>query len=162
MYGGTIPVAVAPRSYSDRVMLVGDAAGQVKPFSGGGIYTGLVAAKYCAQTAIKCLLSGIFKSEYMSNYEKNWRSHIGSELLRSSLIRRFGLSLTDDEMSKIISVLQKPNIQNIVVETADIDYPSKAILRLAKEVPEILPLIGVGARHPLAMLSLLRAYFIKA
>ena len=31
-------------------LLAGDAAGQVKPFSGGGIYTGLVAARHAAAT----------------------------------------------------------------------------------------------------------------
>ena len=45
MYGGIIPVVTVARSYDNGVMLVGDAAGQVKPFSGGGIYTGLVAAQ---------------------------------------------------------------------------------------------------------------------
>src|SRR6202521_2837870 len=50
MYGGTIPLTFAPRSYEDNVLLVGDAAGQVKPFSGGGIYTSLVAAPHPSPT----------------------------------------------------------------------------------------------------------------
>jgi len=49
MYGGTIPLEFAPRSYGEGVLLVGDAAGQVKPFSGGGIYTSLVAARNAAR-----------------------------------------------------------------------------------------------------------------
>src|SRR5439155_17497595 len=48
LYGGTIPLDFAPRSYAGNVLLVGDAAGQVKPFSGGGIYTGLVAARHAS------------------------------------------------------------------------------------------------------------------
>ena len=49
-YGGTIPLDFAPRSYADNILLAGDAAGQVKPFSGGGIYTGLVGARHASAT----------------------------------------------------------------------------------------------------------------
>src|SRR5207244_2671113 len=57
LYGGTIPLDFAPRSYADNVLLVGDAAGQVKPFSGGGIYTGLVAARQAAAAVLRAFVN---------------------------------------------------------------------------------------------------------
>ncbi|MFB0556618.1 MAG: geranylgeranyl reductase family protein, partial [Dehalococcoidia bacterium] len=41
---GTIPLGTLLRTYSDRIIVVGDAAGQVKPTTGGGIYYGLLCA----------------------------------------------------------------------------------------------------------------------
>ncbi|GAH60574.1 unnamed protein product, partial [marine sediment metagenome] len=49
---GTIPLGTLPRTYSDRMIVVGDAAGQVKPTTGGGIYYGLL----CADIAANCLV----------------------------------------------------------------------------------------------------------
>ncbi|MFQ6019752.1 MAG: geranylgeranyl reductase family protein, partial [Dehalococcoidia bacterium] len=93
MYGGTIPTGFAPRTYADNVMLVGDAAGQVKPLSGGGIYTGLVAAGHCAGVAVAALASDDLSAAALRSYEVAWRREIGHELARSASIRRFGLAL---------------------------------------------------------------------
>lgn len=40
-----IPLGTLPRTYGDRILVIGDAAGQVKPTTGGGIYFGHLGAK---------------------------------------------------------------------------------------------------------------------
>ena len=50
-FGGTIPLGPLKKTVDDHVMLVGDAAAQVKPTSGGGIYPGLLCATQCAIVA---------------------------------------------------------------------------------------------------------------
>jgi flavin-dependent dehydrogenase len=42
---GMIPIGPAERTVTDGVLIVGDAAGQAKPTSGGGIYTGMLCGK---------------------------------------------------------------------------------------------------------------------
>jgi len=137
MYGGTIPTAFAARTYGDNVMLVGDAAGQVKPFSGGGIYTSLVAARYCAETAIAALAADDVSAAALRSYEVAWRRDIGRELAKSASIRRFGLALSDGDLDRIVGALANRGLQGIASRYGDIDYPSRVVLRLARALPAL-------------------------
>ena len=56
-YGG-IPLKPLPRTYGQRLVVVGDAAGQVKPTTGGGIYYGLLCADIAAGTLHRALEKG--------------------------------------------------------------------------------------------------------
>jgi geranylgeranyl reductase family protein len=158
MYGGTIPLEFAPRSYADNVLLAGDAAGQVKPFSGGGIYTSLVAARHAAAAAARALGSGDLSARGLAAYEKNWKREIGRELLRSLRIRRFGLTLTEDEIERIVRALRGRGLQDLAARYGDIDYPSRVLLRIARSAPALAMLALLTARKPAATWNLLRAH----
>ncbi|HXG35771.1 MAG TPA: NAD(P)/FAD-dependent oxidoreductase [Dehalococcoidia bacterium] len=157
MYGGPIPTSFAPRSFADSLLLVGDAAGQVKPFSGGGIYTSLVAARLCAETAAAALERNDLSASFLSRYEKAWMRAIGRELRRSLGIRRFGLSLSDADVDRLVGLLRSPRLQAIAARHGDIDYPSRSLLRISRALPALGPLLGISARRPLLSLQLLRA-----
>jgi len=157
MYGGTIPLEFAPRSYDDNVLLVGDAAGQVKPFSGGGIYTSLVAARHAAAVAAEALEANDLSAARLSAYEKRWKREIGRELLRSLRIRRFGLSLSEADLERVVRALQDKGLQDLAARYGDIDYPSRVLLRLARSAPALAMLAQVTLRRPLATWDLLRA-----
>jgi len=45
-----LPLAPIDRTYAERVLVLGDAAGLVKPTTGGGIYYGLLSARLAAET----------------------------------------------------------------------------------------------------------------
>ena len=158
MYGGTIPTAFAPRTYGDNVMLVGDAAGQVKPVSGGGIYTGLVAARHCAATAVAALAADDLSAAALASYEVAWRQDIGRELAKSASIRRFGLALSDADVDRIVRALGNRGLQAIASQLGDIDYPSRVILRLARALPALGTLGWISLRRPLASMQLLKAH----
>ncbi len=157
-YGGTIPLEFAPRTYADNALLVGDAAGQVKPFSGGGIYTSLVAARHASTVALAALESDDLSAAFLARYQRRWKGEIGRELTRSFHIRRFGLALGDSEVDRIVAALRSRNLQDLAARHGDIDYPSRAILRLARSLPAVLTLARLALRRPLASLKLLRAH----
>ena len=158
MYGGTIPLEFAPRSYGDNVLLVGDAAGQVKPFSGGGIYTSLVAARHAAETAAAAMEAGDLSAGQLSVYEKRWKREIGRELLRSGRVRRFGLSLSEDEVEHVVRALRSKGLQSLAARYGDIDYPSRVLLRIARSAPALAMLAWVTVRKPAATWNLVRAH----
>ena len=63
---GVIPIGFPLRTFADRTMLVGDAAGQAKPLSGGGLYTGMTAARIAAEVALAALKEGDLSAERLS------------------------------------------------------------------------------------------------
>jgi geranylgeranyl reductase family protein len=158
MYGGTIPLEFAPRSYGDNVLLAGDAAGQVKPFSGGGIYTSLVAARHAAETAASALEADDVSAKRLAAYEKGWKREIGRELVRSLRIRRFGLSLSEDEVERVVRALRSDGLQSLAARYGDIDYPSRVLLRIARSAPALAMLASVTVRKPAATWNLVRAH----
>jgi digeranylgeranylglycerophospholipid reductase len=158
MYGGTIPLTFAPRSFDDNVLLVGDAAGQVKPFSGGGIYTSLVAARHASATVEKAFASGDFSAKLLASYERGWQREIGRELRKSWHLRHFGLALSDSQVDRVVRALRGPKLQALAATHADIDYPSRVLLRLARSLPAMATLGWVTARRPRAALNLVRAH----
>jgi len=66
---GGIPIGVAARTFSDGVLICGDAAGQVKPTSGGGVYTGAVCAKIAGEVAAKAAFENDTSQSRLEEYE---------------------------------------------------------------------------------------------
>ncbi len=78
---GLIPIGPPETVSSGRVFLVGDAAGQNKPFTGGGILYGMTAADCAARTIDPS------RPETVSAYEQAWRSELAAEIRLGKLIR---------------------------------------------------------------------------
>ena len=57
---GTLPLGVMKRTYKNRTLFVGDAAGFPKPTSGGGIYTGIRSARHAAAVAARACEQGMY------------------------------------------------------------------------------------------------------
>lgn len=64
------------RTYTDRLLVSGDAAGLVIPFEGGGIYYARRSAELAAETILDC--EEDFSRKGLSVYEKKWKSEFGS------------------------------------------------------------------------------------
>ena len=83
---GQIPIGPPLRTTTDRAFLVGDAAGQTKPFTGGGIVYGMTAADV-ATTFVNPNSPGS-----LGVYERGWRDELGREISLGHKIRRlYGL-----------------------------------------------------------------------
>lgn len=105
-----IPITPLPRTFADRVLAVGDAAGQTKPTTGGGIYYGLVCAEAAAHTAAAAFEKGDFGIRAMSRYERQWRKELGREIKISTFFRRLAERLTDKEIDNLFRVVQSNGI----------------------------------------------------
>jgi digeranylgeranylglycerophospholipid reductase len=87
--GGHINFGLMERTSADRVMLVGDAASQVKPFSGGGVVYGLMGAGYCASAAIRALQQKEFTADFFKReYDDKWKKHMAGGIRKGTLYRR--------------------------------------------------------------------------
>ena len=139
--GGAVPIGALKKTYASNMMLVGDAAAQVKPSSGGGIYTGLLCANYCVSVGLDALEKNDFSQNALRRYHKLWTSDIGRELYLGMKFRSIFKRLSDEQLDKYIQKFQNPKITKIISEYGDIDYPSKLVKPLLKNVPSLLKLI---------------------
>ena len=76
------------RTYADRVLVCGDAAGFVNGYTGEGIYHAMVTGQLAGQTAADALARGQCGAAGLASYEARWRREIGRELADSLRIQR--------------------------------------------------------------------------
>ena len=139
--GGVVPLGAIKKSFDSNVLVVGDAAAQVKPTSGGGIYTGLLCANHCASVSIDAIQKNDFSAQFLKNYHKLWSGEIGREIFLGMNFRKIYKKLSDKQMDKYILKFQDPKIRKIISEYGDIDYPSKLVKPLLKKMPSLLKLL---------------------
>ncbi|MCK5152386.1 MAG: NAD(P)/FAD-dependent oxidoreductase [Candidatus Thorarchaeota archaeon] len=83
--GASIPVGgPVKRSYSNGVLLAGDAAGHVMASNGGGIPTAMAGGEIAGETAVSHLENG----DSLSEYENRWKQEFGIELYSALAILR--------------------------------------------------------------------------
>tara|TARA_Y100001936_G_C16074337_1_gene672953 strand:+ start:1523 stop:2701 length:1179 start_codon:yes stop_codon:yes gene_type:complete len=138
LISGLIPFGTANPSYTDNVILTGDAAGMAKPTSGGGIYSGLISADAAFEVASKALDSNNLSATNLSEYQSLISTRIGGELTKGSYLRKAFLSLNDDQLAEIISILGEPKVKKTIERTGDLDYASLAAFSVLKTQPKLI------------------------
>lgn len=130
-YGG-IPLRPLPRTYGDRLIVVGDAAGQVKPTTGGGIYYGLLCADIAADTLHRALETDALSARGLANYEREWKKKIGRELKVGYWARKLYERLSDRQIDKMFDIIKNRGIDETLLKMEDLsfDWHSEAVLRL--------------------------------
>lgn len=84
---------------TDGILLVGDAASMVKPFSGGGLIYGLIGAEYCANACLKALEKNRFDSEFLKQeYDKKWKEKLEKPIKKGLLYRKILDSFSDKQL----------------------------------------------------------------
>jgi digeranylgeranylglycerophospholipid reductase len=149
-----IPIGTVPRTSADGVALVGDAAAQVKPLSGGGIFTGMRCAQILADVADNALRRGDLTAAALGEYDRRWRDELGEEFRRALHLRRVFTRLGDDDLDRIVAALKGAGLTQTIVAFGDIDFPSNVAGRLLRQSPSLLRLVpkALGAYWSSALL----------
>jgi len=102
-----MPLAgIVKPSFTNRLMLAGDAAGHCSPISGEGIYYSMVGGETAGRAATKAVKLNDFSPDVLREHERDWLSLMGSDLkwglwLQKRLLRTgstgFGSKLFDSE-----------------------------------------------------------------
>jgi geranylgeranyl reductase family protein len=112
------------------LILVGDAAGQTKPTTGGGIYTGGMGGLLAGKAVSKRLISN--DEKILKEYEKNWREMFQKEFRKMLRARKIFEKLNNKQLDKIFKVIKSSEILNRISEEADFDYHSIGIIQVLK------------------------------
>jgi len=142
LVSGALPLGVISRTCGSRVLIVGDAAGMVKPTSGGGIYTGVRSARHAAAVAVECCRKGSFRDGDLALYEKRWKEDIGRELAVGMALYRARRGLSPADMDAILSAFRDPDIVREILEYGDMDRPSALVRRLGTH-PRVIKAAGI-------------------
>jgi digeranylgeranylglycerophospholipid reductase len=103
---GADPVAEPIQSVKDNLLLVGDAARQVDPITGGGLMHAIEAGKYAGETIAQAVKEQRFDSEMLMNYEKNWKDSFGKKLHRNYVAKEIMLDMEDKTLDMLADSLK--------------------------------------------------------
>jgi len=112
---------------SDRLVIVGDAAGQSKPTTAGGIFSCGMAGIFAGRAIAKFLESGN-KSD-LEEYQKNWKQKFGKEFEKQSFARKLLERLDNQTINKLFESIT-PEIVKDISEKDDFDFHTGSIVKL--------------------------------
>ena len=117
---------------SDRMIIVGDAAGQSKPTTGGGIYScgmgGLLAGRAVVEAAAAAKKNSDRRLLLMQ-YEKNWLSMFKAEFDKMMLARRLFERLDNRAIDSLVAAISPKTLEDASVN-GDFDFHSTAIAKI--------------------------------
>ena len=130
-----LPLAPISRTYSDRLLAIGDAAGLVKPTTGGGIYYSLVSAAIAADTLADAISGNDLTAHRLSRYEDLWRERLSAEFQAQMRLRTLAHRMNDSEIEQLFDLARTDGVMPIVRRTASFNRHRKLILALLKHPP---------------------------
>jgi digeranylgeranylglycerophospholipid reductase len=128
-----IPVRRVPKSYAERLVIVGEAAGQVKATTGGGIYFGLLCAEIAADTIIKAFTSGDFSEKMLKEYESAWRKKLDPELRAGIMLRNIFSKLSDSQIDFLMDLAKRDGVLPLI-QKAHFDWHRDLITYLIRHL----------------------------
>jgi len=94
--GDIIRYGLIKISVTNNVLLVGDAACQVKPFSAGGLVYGKIGAEFAGKACTKALESNDFSEKFLfENYEKEWKKKLATSIKKGLIIKNIFSRIQD-------------------------------------------------------------------
>lgn len=117
-----VPLGTLARSYGDRLLAIGDAAGQVKPTSGGGIYFGHLGAQIAAEVLGEALHSNNLTASHLSRYQKQWTARMGQELSRGYWLRWACAKLSDRQIERIFNVFDSDGVSDALLNSSNFSF----------------------------------------
>jgi len=147
--GRVVTCGPIQKTFDDSLLVVGDAAGQVKPITGGGVILGGICASIAGEVAAEAVEEEDFSGAFLGRYESFWKEKLGQEFRMTLLARRTLNNLSDKAIDKVFKVIIKQDLPSLLSEEGDIDFQT-GVLRKAfkrKEILRILPSL-LGALSP--------------
>jgi len=117
-----IPLRPLNKTYGDRVVVVGDAAGQAKPTTGGGIYYALLSADKAAETISYGLLKNDLGRSILSQYEKKWKAILAKELRIGYYARRLYEMLNDNQLEELFKTIIVNGIHDKLIDDPNMSF----------------------------------------
>ena len=110
-----------------KTVIIGDAAGQAKPTTAGGIFTSGMGGVYAGQAISKFLKTN--KISDLQEYQKRWTERFGKEFEKQLLVRKILERVDNQTINKLFESIT-PEITNDISEKDDFDFHTSSIIKL--------------------------------
>jgi digeranylgeranylglycerophospholipid reductase len=94
-------------------MLVGDAARQSDPITGGGIVNAMEAGKIAGEVAYNAISKGDYSTDALNEYEEKWRETVGREIDNSLIVKDTFTKFSDKELNSLGHSLKGVNFSSM-------------------------------------------------
>lgn len=127
-----LPLGPVSRTYANRLVAVGDAAGLVKPTTGGGIYYSLISGQLAAQTLDEALRADDLRDSRLRRYEQDWRSRLGAEIRIGLAFRTLASRMSDRAIDAVVELARVDGLIPLLRQTADFNWHRESALALLR------------------------------
>ena len=127
-----LPLGPVRRTYGDRVLAVGDAAGLAKPTTGGGIYYSLLSGNIAAEVLVDRLRDDRLDRESLRAYETQWRARLGAELRAGLAFRTLAARFDNRAVDALLELAAVDGIVPLLRRTADFNWHRETALALLR------------------------------
>jgi geranylgeranyl reductase family protein len=127
-----LPLAPVARTWSARVLAVGDAAGLVKATTGGGIYFGLLSGRIAADVLAGALAEDRLTATRLREYERRWRARLWPEIRAGVAFRTMAARLNDRTIDALVELARVDGIVPLLKQTADFNWHGAAARSLLR------------------------------
>jgi geranylgeranyl reductase family protein len=127
-----LPLGPVARTYGDRVVAVGDAAGLVKPTTGGGIYYSLISGAIAADVLGPALAARDLSAGRLREYEARWRARLWPEIRAGLAFRAVTSRLPDAAIAALVELARVDGIVPLLKQTADFNWHRRSAVALLR------------------------------
>lgn len=127
-----LPLGPVRRTYGERVLAVGDAAGLTKPTTGGGIYYSLLSGQLAARVLTQRLHEDRLDANALRDYETQWRERLGPELRAGLAFRTLATRFDNRAVDALLELAAVDGIVPLLRRTADFNWHRNTALALLR------------------------------
>lgn len=123
LFGGLVYIGgPLSKTFTNRMLLIGDAGGFTKPTTGGGVFTGHISSKIAAKVVKLAYDTSDFSYKTFALYEKLWKRTLKKELILMKHFRTIFWNLPDSMLEKMMEYIKELDLLDIIRKYSDIDY----------------------------------------
>ncbi len=127
-----LPLGPVTKTYGARLLAAGDAAGLVKPTTGGGIYYGLISGQIAADVLSPALREDDLSEVRLHAYQESWQSRLGSEIRIGLKFRALASRLSDRAIDALVELARIDGLVPLLKQTADFNWHAGSALALLR------------------------------
>ena len=128
-----ISQGMAKTTVGNRALAVGEAAGQVKTTTGGGIYYGLWGARLASEVVLEALKKDSLGAVALSPYERRWKAGLRREISVGYYARKAYSWMSEGQFETLFALAQSDGIIPLIQREGHFDWQSGVILSLFRK-----------------------------
>lgn len=127
----------------NNTFLIGDAASQVKPTTGGGLIAGFNITDIAVENTDLMLKNQ--DNNYLKKYETDYHTLYDNEFKTQQNVQKIMKDLTEDDFNYMFKILRQYNVDEIISQYGDMDNQTQLLKQLIKSgiIFKLVPKIGI-------------------